>query len=274
MTGRPPSNAPLPDPSARARPGNAKSTGSDPSARARSPDPPPSSPPAPSADPPPSPLPNPPPPAPPRRLVLVGFMGAGKSTVGSLVARSLGWEFVDLDQQVERSAGRAVAEIVRDLGLAVFRRMEAEAGRRALARDRVVVAAGGGWAGEPGRMAEARRAALTVWLQVRPATALARVEASGVPRPLLEDARNPLAAAEALLAERASRYALGDITIDTEGRSPAEVALEVLARTGTTTLARSGPARTDPGRTGLARTGPSGGPTRNPGGKDGRKATA
>ena len=201
-------------------------------------------------------------------------MGAGKSTVGSLVARSLGWEFVDLDQQVERSAGRAVAEIIRDLGLAVFRRMEAEAGRRALARDRVVVAAGGGWAGEPGRMAEARRAALTVWLQVRPATALARVEASGVPRPLLEDARNPLAAAEALQAERASRYALGDIRIDTEGRSPEEVALEVLARTGTTTLARSGPARTDPGRTGLARTVPSGGPTPNPGGEDGRKATA
>lgn len=212
--------------------------------------------------------------APLRRLVLVGFMGAGKSTVGSLVAQSLGWEFVDLDQQVERSAGRAVAEIIRDLGLAVFRRMEAEAGRRALARDRVVVAAGGGWAGEPGRMAEARRAALTVWLQVRPATALARVEASGVPRPLLEDARNPLAAAEALLAERASRYALGDIRIDTEGRSPEEVALEVLARTGTTTLARSGPARTDPGRPGPARTVPSGGPTRNPGGQDGRKATA
>lgn len=170
-------------------------------------------------------------PSPARRLVLVGFMGAGKSTVGSLVARALGWEFVDLDDQVERSAGRSVPEIVRRLGLAAFRRMEADAGVQALARDRVVVAAGGGWAAEPGRMAETRRVARTVWLQVSPATALARVAASGVPRPLLEDAPDPLATAEALLAERAPRYALGDIRIDTEGKSPEEVAREVLDRT-------------------------------------------
>ena len=201
--------------------------------------------------------------APPCRLVLVGFMGAGKSTVGSLVARAVGWEFVDLDDQVERSAGRTVAEIVRGLGLAAFRRMEAEAGRRALARDRVVVAAGGGWAAEPGRMAETRRDARTVWLQVRPATALARVAASGVPRPLLEDAPNPLAAAETLLAERTPRYALGDITIDTEEKSPEQVAQEVIDRTGLEVADRTGSSRT-----GLARTVPSG---RRPRTEDGPK---
>lgn len=210
--------------------------------------------------------------APPCRLVLVGFMGAGKSTVGALVARAVGWEFVDLDDQVERSAGRPVAEIVRGLGLAAFRRMEAEAGRRALARDQVVVAAGGGWAAEPGRMAETRADARTVWLQVRPATALARVVASGVPRPLLEDAPNPLAAAETLLAERTPRYALGDITIDTEEKSPEQVAQEVIDRAGLQVPDRTGlqvPDRTGlevidraglkvPSRTGLARPVPSG----------------
>ena len=141
--------------------------------------------------------------------------------------------------------------------------MEAEAGRRALARDRVVVAAGGGWAAEPGRMAETRHDARTVWLQVRPATALARVAASGVPRPLLEDAPNPLAAAETLLAERAPRYALGDITIDTEEKSPEEVAQEVIDRTGLEV-----PGRTGPSRTGLARTVPS---SRRPRTQDGPK---
>ena len=200
--------------------------------------------------------PDPGPASPPSRLVLVGFMGAGKSTTGSLVAHALGWEFVDLDDQVERSAGRPVPEIIRGLGLAGFRRMEAEAGRKALARERIVVAAGGGWAAEPGRMAEALGVARTVWLQVRPATALARVAASGVARPLLEDAPSPLEAAEALLAERVPHYALGEVTIDTEGKSPEEVALEVLDRTG------------------LDRAAPSGGSEHNDNPQDGREETA
>lgn len=176
--------------------------------------------------------PGPLPPSRPSRLVLIGFMGAGKSTTGALVARALGWKFVDMDDEVARHAGTPVPEVIRSHGLASFRQMEAAAGRRALALDRVVVAAGGGWASVPGRVAQVRDIACTVWLQVCPATALARIAASGASRPLLEDVPDPLAAAEALLAGRTPHYALSDITIDTEGRSPEEVALEVLERAG------------------------------------------
>ena len=197
----------------------------------------------------------------PSRLVLIGFMGAGKSTTGALVARALGWEFVDLDDEVARRAGLPVPEIIRSHGLASFRRMEEAAGKSALARDRIVVAAGGGWAATPGSIAQAQGVARTVWLQVRPATALARVAASGTSRPLLEDAPSPLAAAEALLTERTPHYARGDIRIDTEGRSPEEVALEVLDRTGF--------ARAD-----LARAARRGDGKRNDDEQDGREETA
>jgi shikimate kinase len=79
-----------------------------------------------------------------RRVVLTGFMGAGKSTVGRLLAAELGWEFVDVDQEIEARAGMTVAEIFTAEGEGGFRRRESAAIARALGRDRVVIALGGG----------------------------------------------------------------------------------------------------------------------------------
>lgn len=165
--------------------------------------------------------------APVVRLVVLGFMGAGKSTVGPMVASALGWDFVDLDDEIARNEGLSASEIIRRRGVSCFRRIESEVGREALGRTRVVVAVGGGWAAEPGHMALLEGVALSVWLRVRPETALARIEASAASRPLL-DVPEPLAAAEALLRHRIAHYRLSDITIDTEGRSPEEVVLEIL----------------------------------------------
>jgi shikimate kinase len=79
-----------------------------------------------------------------KRIVLTGFMGAGKSTVGRLLAAELGWEFVDVDQQIEARAGMTIAEIFTTDGEAVFRRKESAEIARALGRERVVIALGGG----------------------------------------------------------------------------------------------------------------------------------
>src|SRR5687768_9084397 len=89
-----------------------------------------------------------------QRVVLVGFMGSGKTTVGRQLASRLGWTFVDLDDEVEARAGMSVDELFRARGEAGFRALESEAGAAALGRSATVLAPGGGWSLAPGRMEE------------------------------------------------------------------------------------------------------------------------
>ena len=163
------------------------------------------------------------------RLVILGFMGAGKSTVGPILADRLGWAFVDLDDEVAGRAGAPVDEIIRRRGLESFRCLESEVGREVMRRRRVVVAVGGGWPAEPGHMELLAGGTLSVWLRVSAATALARIAKSVMRRPLLEVA-DPLATAESLLARRRVHYQRGDLAIDTEYRTPDEVAGDILKR--------------------------------------------
>ena len=167
------------------------------------------------------------------RLVLVGFMGAGKSTVGPLLAHALDWDFVDLDDEIARREGSHPSEIIRRNGIERFRQLESKAARELLGRERVVIAMGGGWAAQPGHMASLGRDSLSIWLRVTPATALARTRGSDTPRPLLEGP-DPHAVATNLLRGRIAHYALSTITIETEGRSPGEVAREILQHPGVT----------------------------------------
>ena len=161
------------------------------------------------------------------RIVLVGFMGAGKSTVGPILAGALDWDFVDLDDEIAGRDGRHPAEIIRRDGIERFRELESEAAREVLRRERLVLAVGGGWAAEPGHMASLKHDSLSVWLQVTPAVALARIRGSTIPRPLLEGP-DPHAAATTLLRRRIAHYRRSTITIETDGRSPEAVAREIL----------------------------------------------
>ena len=161
------------------------------------------------------------------RIVLVGFMGAGKSTVGRILARALEWDFVDLDDEIARREGSRPAEIIGSRGIERFRELESVAARELLRREKVVIAMGGGWAAQPGHMASLKPGSPSVWLRVDPATALERIRKSGIPRPLLEGP-DPRAAAVALLQHRVTHYGRSSITIETEGRSPEEVAGEIL----------------------------------------------
>jgi shikimate kinase/3-dehydroquinate synthase len=121
-----------------------------------------------------------------RHVALVGFMGAGKSTLGAEIADRLGRRLVDLDRELERAAGRAIPELFQERGEVEFRVLEAEATISALKQERPAVLALGGGAVETPKIRHALdEHALTVYLDVDPETAWGRVRGSG--RPLAED---------------------------------------------------------------------------------------
>ncbi|MSR35145.1 MAG: shikimate kinase [Gemmatimonadetes bacterium] len=158
-----------------------------------------------------------------QRVVLVGFMGSGKSTVGRLLASRLGWTFVDLDEAVEKRAGASVEELFRTRGEETFRALEREAGAAALARPATVLAPGGGWSIAPGRLDELPDATLTVWLKVSPETAVRRATGHGRVRPLLAGPDAVVRARE-LLGAREPLYAKALLHLDAERAIPAALA--------------------------------------------------
>jgi shikimate kinase len=186
----------------------------------------------------------------PRNLVLVGFMGSGKTAVGRPVAARLGLAFVDLDEVIVAEAGRSIAEIFRDSGEPEFRRLERQAVARAAGRAGQVLAPGGGAVMDDPSWRLLRDGNVVVHLRATPRALLRRIrhseqspEASGArprdTRPLAQVApaarRWPGAARRRLtdlMGQREARYAEAPHTVDTTGRSVAETvrAVEGLAR--------------------------------------------
>lgn len=158
------------------------------------------------------------------RIYLTGFMGAGKTTVGRLLAGRLGWAFLDLDERIEQRAARSVREIFESAGEPEFRRLEREALAATFGADRLVVAAGGGTFADPGVLEAARAGGLVVFLNPPFATLVARIGALGKPdRPLFRDEASALA----LYRERLPGYRRADLTIDV---GAAELPEELVSR--------------------------------------------
>jgi len=162
------------------------------------------------------------------RIYLMGFMGAGKTTVGKALADRLRWPFLDLDREIESAAGESVRAIFERRGEAAFRALEREALQRSLAQDPLVVASGGGTLLDPANLAAARAGGLTVWLNPPFATIVERIGALGkADRPLFRDETE----AWALYRERLPAYQRADLTIDIEAReTPDEIAARVALR--------------------------------------------
>lgn len=163
-----------------------------------------------------------------RRIVLTGFMGAGKSTVGVLLAEKLAWEFIDADAEIEARAGATIAQIFAKQGEPAFRALEAETIRGLSQRENLVLALGGGaletestrtlW-NKPG---ETCVVFLDAPLQVLVERCLAQPGAAE--RPVLADREQLLRRFEA----RLPHYRAAHIAVATEGLTPAEVAERIL----------------------------------------------
>lgn len=161
-----------------------------------------------------------------KHVVLVGLSGAGKTTVGRLVAERLGAPFIDIDGLIVRQMGRPVEQIFGMLGEAAFRQMEREAVAAARQGAPSVTVPGGGWAAQPGELEAARESSFLVYLKCPVATAAQRVRASEV-RPLMMGGPDPVARLRALLEAREPYYTQADCTVAVEGLSPEAVADEV-----------------------------------------------
>ena len=161
---------------------------------------------------------------------LAGFMGSGKTTVGTLLARQLAWHFVDLDERIEQSAGLTIPEIFERLGESAFRQMEADQLRAALGRasehkEGTVLALGGGTYAQPGCPEFLRAAGAPVlWLDSPLEILLSRcMTMTG--RPLFRDE----ASFRALYEQRLPSYQLADYRVDSS-TEPAQVVAEILRR--------------------------------------------
>jgi len=133
------------------------------------------------------------------RIVLTGFMGSGKTTVGRLLAEQLDWRFLDLDHEIERREGRSVPQIFAESGEQHFRRLETATLASLLGQRRVVIALGGGVPEELGNrlLLEQTPRTAVVYLAAEFETLIKRCRKQGIERPLLAD--------EAVAAERFAR---------------------------------------------------------------------
>ena len=161
-----------------------------------------------------------------RNLALVGFMGTGKSSVGRLVADALHFTFLDTDRVIEARAGKMISQIFEQEGEAAFREWERRIVQELTRRNRTVIATGGGLPANEANLASLKSHALVICLWASPEKILERVRGLSH-RPMLNDP-DPLARIRELLAQREPFYRQADVLVNTEMRSPREVAQQVL----------------------------------------------
>jgi len=151
-------------------------------------------------------------------IVLLGFMGSGKSTLGKQLAESLGWIFIDLDRFIEAEQNRTIPEIFEQDGEATFRKLESKALNKVLNYSHQVIAMGGGASCHPGNLQLIKEKSLSVYLKISEPQLLYRLSWTSTPRPLL----NGKSVSEIqsfitdLLANREPFYLQADIIIESD----------------------------------------------------------
>jgi XRE family aerobic/anaerobic benzoate catabolism transcriptional regulator len=152
-------------------------------------------------------------------IALIGLRGAGKSTLGKMLAKRIGWGFVELNKEIEAQNGLSVAEIIALYGQEGFRRMEQAALGQLLARkELMVLATGGGIVSEPLSFDLILSSFYTIWVKAEPEEHMARVRGQGDLRPMADD-RSAMAELRTILKSREPLYARASAVVDTAGLS-------------------------------------------------------
>ncbi|QOZ37055.1 helix-turn-helix transcriptional regulator [Bradyrhizobium sp. CCBAU 53421] len=152
-------------------------------------------------------------------IALIGLRGAGKTTLGRMLAKKIGWSFVELNKEIEAQNGLSVAEIIALYGQEGFRRMEQAALTQLLARkELMVLATGGGIVSEALTFDLILSSFYTIWLKAEPEEHMARVRRQGDLRPMADD-RSAMAELRNILVSREPLYARASAVVDTAGLS-------------------------------------------------------
>jgi shikimate kinase len=160
------------------------------------------------------------------RVVLVGYLGAGKTRVGHALATRLEWDFFDFDAQITRREGMPIRRVAEEGGDEYLRKVERALTDEVAQLPRLVISPGGGWITQPGLLERLGSATLAVWLKVSPSEAYERLQASQDHNPWsgTPDAVDRIAET---MRERESLFRLADVSIPTNWRSPELIAFEI-----------------------------------------------
>ncbi len=161
-----------------------------------------------------------------KNIFLVGFMGAGKSTVGKILADKIGYNYLDADQYIEEKAGTTITKIFAEHGEPYFRDLESEATEALAKNENQVIATGGGVVQRDRNWCAMKENGITIYLKASVETIWERIK-DDTSRPLLQ-VDNPVDTARALLNKRTPMYEKADAIISTDNLSLEQVADEVL----------------------------------------------
>lgn len=159
-------------------------------------------------------------------LILIGFMGTGKSALGNVLARELGYEFIDTDLIIEADCGKRITRIFQEEGEAFFRGLENELARKLSRTDRKVIATGGGWVLNPENLSLSRINGFIIALIARPEIIYERIKHE-THRPLLVGP-DPLPKISRILGEREGLYRDADLVVDTSQGTPEEISQRII----------------------------------------------
>ena len=156
-------------------------------------------------------------------LILTGFMGTGKTSLGKLLANRLGRGFVDLDQKIEQDSGMKITDIFAEHGEKYFRELEKDMVKKVCARKNLVIATGGGTVKDQENIQLLKNSGVIICLTTEPEEIFSRTERRGE-RPVLDNGgEERLATIKKLLAERQKFYEQADYTVDTTDWSPLQI---------------------------------------------------
>jgi XRE family transcriptional regulator, aerobic/anaerobic benzoate catabolism transcriptional regulator len=165
-------------------------------------------------------------------IALIGLRGAGKSTLGKILAKKIGWRFVELNKEIEAQNGLSVAEIIALYGQEGFHRMEQSAlGQLLAAKELMVLATGGGIVSEPVTFDLILSSFYAVWLKAEPEEHMARVRRQGDLRPMADD-RSAMTELRTILLSREPLYARASAVVDTAGLSVDAAAARLIDAVG------------------------------------------